>query len=120
MKNKFIETLKSIVREGKTVRMRVNGFSMFPTLVDGDEVEIVRAKKIKPGNIIVFHKGNFLCIHRVKKVSNNLIWTKGDFKISKDFPISLNQVIGRVKRKSMRAYPRLRKILHLLSGSPDS
>ena len=77
--------------------------SMEPTLKINDFVIMKKPNEIKVGDIISYRQNssNIEVLHRVIKVDNDEIVTKGDANNTEDKPISINQItgvyIGRIK-----------------------
>jgi signal peptidase I len=72
--------------------------SMWPKLSRGDIVFITKADPadIKVGTVIVFHHEKGLAVHRVVRMDNWSITTKGDANVREDAPILYSAVEGRV------------------------
>jgi len=65
-----------------------------------DDVVIVKiGDKVKENDIITYYEDKSFITHRVIKVENSFLVTKGDANNTEDSPISKNQVIGRVVHK---------------------
>lgn len=73
--------------------------SMWPVLKEGDLVLIqgVERGEYDVGDIIVFQSrvNNTLTIHRVVKLGENKITTKGDANFGEDAPVDYSDVIGK-------------------------
>jgi signal peptidase len=72
--------------------------SMWPTLKKGDMVLIkgINGKEeVKEGDIIVYRNPKGFTIHRVIKINENTIVTKGDANNVSDFPIKYEEIIGK-------------------------
>ena len=80
----------------------VRGTSMAPLLVDGDRVEIARARLYLPGEVVAFHTGDGrLVVHRLlgyRLYRGHLAClTQGDaLPDHPDPPVPLGQLLGRV------------------------
>lgn len=73
---------------------------MFPTLRNGQEVEIEKSNDIKLRDIVVYMQNGKFVIHRVIYIQNNYLITKGDYNAFNDLPICVSQVIGKVRNES--------------------
>jgi len=75
----------------------VSSNSMEPVLEKGDLILIKGARKgdIKIGDIIVYKGENGFIIHRVIKIQEENLITKGDANIYPDLPVEYEKVIGR-------------------------
>lgn len=74
------------------------GNSMKPVINPGDKVFIEKAKikNIKVGEIVVFYQNKKLVAHRVTRIKNKHIITKGDNSFFFDRPLKQNEVLGKV------------------------
>ena len=115
-----------------SVRLRVSGTSMAPTLRPGElvGVEKTRMTEILPGEIVVFARDGRLIVHRVvakiESCGESYLVTRGDRARKSDGPISSSQFVGRVnhiergharRRASLRLNLASRVISRLLSFS---
>ncbi len=67
---------------------------MEPSLKINDFVIMRKTKSIKVNDIILYKLNNSEILHRVIRINNNEIVTKGDANNKEDNPISINQVTG--------------------------
>ncbi|MEM2079897.1 MAG: signal peptidase I [Nitrososphaerota archaeon] len=77
----------------------VEGTSMEPTLQSGDLVIVIKrvsTKDISVGDVIVYRRSGTLIIHRVLRVEDDTLITKGDNNWLPDPPIRFQAVIGKV------------------------
>jgi signal peptidase I len=85
-----------------SVRLRVSGTSMTPTLCPGELVSVERTRmtEIGPGEIIVFARNGRLIIHRVlagiQSQGECYLVTRGDRARKSDAPVSSSELVGRV------------------------
>lgn len=92
--------ISSIVIEGlnnnSKVNLTVTGKSMYPFLLDGiDQIIIEKiTHKLKPGDIILYKKNNFI-IHRILKKKKNYYIVSGDALTVKEIVFE-NEIIGYV------------------------
>lgn len=80
---------------GYTV-FEVSTGSMSPTIEVGDIIFVKLKQEIQENDIIVFKEENSFITHRLIKINENILHTKGDANNSEDKPILKEQVIGRV------------------------
>lgn len=76
----------------------ITSSSMWPSLKTGDLVLIKGVSnpdEIKIGDIIVYRNPMGFTIHRVEKINENTIVTKGDANNVSDLPIAFSEVIGK-------------------------
>ncbi len=97
------ELVREAIDKNGSFRFRVEGFSMFPFLVEGDEViiEKVPIQDLKIGEIVTYIRDEMLIVHRIKRidgVSNKMIFvTQGDNLNHEDLPVMEKEIIGRVR-----------------------
>ena len=104
------------LRSSGSLRLRVTGWSMLPTIWPGDTlvVEQVRGDDVIDGAIVIFGNGRRLVAHRVIAKSgpgHSVLRTQGDAVPHPDVPVSGCDLIGRVSfilRKGKRLTPRRR------------
>ena len=82
------------------LRLKVNGWSMLPTIWPGDTV-VIRAvdyNNIVTGEIAFFRRGDDFYIHRVlKKLSSNEILSRGDAMPHSDPPFASGELLGKIE-----------------------
>ena len=103
----FSEMCAALLRRGNHVRFRVQGASMQPNLLDGDQVLLAPAaiSDLCPGDVALVETSNGLRLHRVKHVASPAVITQGDAGLEPD-PQSA-QIVGRAVAFSRngREYP---------------
>ena len=75
---------------------KVNTGSMIPTLQIGDIIIVKLTNDVKEEDIITFKQDKELITHRVKKIKDNTIITRGDNNNTDDEPIDKKDVVGMV------------------------
>lgn len=93
----LVPVIKECVESGKTVKMRVTGISMTPTLINRrDCVFLEKPQKIKKYDIVLHRResGQYI-LHRVIKKKGNTLTIAGDFEIEKEYPVDVSQVVAR-------------------------
>lgn len=94
--------VEEILRAGGTVKMRVFGQSMLPSIWPGDVIVVDGAvrEQITTGDIAVCHRHNRFFAHRVRKMvetaSFRQFLTRGDSVIDDDPPFHAEEILGRV------------------------
>ena len=88
--------------------------SMEPTISIDDLVFVKKATNIKVGDIILFKSGNSSVIHRIIKIEDNVVITKGDANNVEDDPIDINNVSGIYIGK----IPGFGKVIKVLTSLP--
>ena len=93
----------TLLSEGKTIRIKAHGYSMYPCIKPGSLllIEPVKLKgPPKPGEIIAIKRENGLVVHRLCKiiVKNGIRWyiARGDSNSSADHPVSIDKITGRI------------------------
>lgn len=101
------EILKNVgfllLSEGKTIRIKAHGYSMYPCIKPGSLI-LIEPLKIKgppvPGEIIAIKRESGLIVHRLSKiVVNKGITTyiaRGDSNALEDGPITIGRIAGRI------------------------
>ena len=105
LKKKIIvnNTGLTLLSEGKTIRIKAHGYSMYPCIKPGSVIliEPISLKGIpRPGEIIAIATENGLIIHRLVKivVKNNLrtFIARGDSNAFTDDPVKIDKIAGRI------------------------
>jgi signal peptidase I len=95
----------SLLEEGKTIRIRADGYSMFPAVKPGYIIYIEpftgEATPV-PGEIIAWKRDTGFVVHRlirIEKDANKISFiTRGDSCKNEDEPVIKDQVAGKVIR----------------------
>jgi signal peptidase I len=97
------ETGFSLLAEGKIIRVRVNGYSMYPAIKPGSVVLIEpfnEEMNPMPGEILAWKRESGFVVHRLVSIIKNddgiMFKTRGDSCSFEDQPVSREQVAGRV------------------------
>jgi signal peptidase I len=95
----------TLLSEGKTIRIKAHGYSMYPCIKPGSMllIEPLKLKGIPvPGEIIAVKRENGLVVHRLTKIINQDGFSKyvarGDSNAYADKPVMLSMIVGRVVR----------------------
>jgi hypothetical protein len=95
------------LRQGLAMRFRPLGGSMIPWLRQGDTVTVTPRKRCRPGDIVLWRRGETLTMHRVVARSKGGIITKGDALDHLDKPVTpadiLGQAVARERQGKMRS-----------------
>lgn len=96
--------------------------SMWPVLKQGDLIFIqgIKDKDLKIGDVVVYRNqiNNTFTIHRIAKLENDFITTKGDANFQEDPPVRYEDIVGRaltMSNKPLRL-PYLGSITMMASG----
>jgi signal peptidase I len=93
----------SLLSEGKTIRIKAHGYSMYPAIKPGSLIHI-EPLKVKgnpvPGEIVALKRDAGMVVHRVvkKEIKNGVIYyiTRGDSNATTDDPVTIDKIAGRV------------------------
>ena len=93
----------ALLAEGKTIRIKAHGYSMFPAIKPGTVIFIepinVRGNPVK-GEIIAVKRNNGLIIHRLSRITikngSTAYIARGDSNMFEDKPIELDDIAGRI------------------------
>lgn len=110
----------SLLAEGKSLRIKPAGYSMFPAIRPNDIVIIAPVKNqsnLTPGDIIVFRRDSDFVLHRLTDIryleKNTFYITRGDSSINEDKPITADKIFGvvtTIETKQRRIQPHRHKI----------
>ncbi len=93
----------TLLSEGKTIRIKAHGYSMYPCIKPGSLliIEPINVKGFPvPGEIIAIQRESGLIVHRLSKIIyNNRITSyiaRGDSNAYADHPVKIDKIVGRV------------------------
>ncbi len=88
----FAELSAALLQRGQNVQFRVNGESMRPNLLDGDDVVVAPAapSDLRPGDLALIQNADGILLHRVRGVdpSSGVLCTASDTGLTLDLPVS--------------------------------
>jgi signal peptidase I len=95
----------TLLAEGKTIRIKAHGYSMYPCIKPGSLI-LIEPLNIKgmprSGEIIAIRRESGLIVHRLSKIinKNGVKWyiARGDSNAYADNPIKLDKIAGRIVR----------------------
>ena len=95
----------TLLSEGKTIRIKAHGYSMYPCIKPGSLI-LIEPLKIKglphPGEIIAIRRESGLIVHRLSKTINKygFEWyiARGDSNAYADNPVKIEKIAGRIVR----------------------
>ncbi len=95
---RFMRVLETLLSGGQPVRFRAPGWSMYPTIRDGDAITVVPLgpSPVRVGDVVLYRKGPAAIAHRVIRVRPAGFVMRGDAAHTCDGPIEPAQVLGRV------------------------
>jgi signal peptidase I len=93
----------TLLEEGKTVRIKAHGYSMYPAVKPGSLILIEplgQKGRPVPGEIVAVKRENGIIVHRVTNriIKNGVTWyvTRGDSNPRPDSPVKIEQIAGRI------------------------
>ncbi len=95
-----LEELNPIIQEqlnsGLKVKFKTKGRSMYPLLIDSrDSVILEKKENYRKNDVVLFkNANNEYVLHRIKKIKNNQIVTRGDALTKYDEPITKENLIA--------------------------
>lgn len=94
-----------LLAEGKTIRVKAEGISMYPSIKSGSVIFIEPLKQsteLVPGEIIAWKRDSGIVVHRLVStyISKHQKYyvTRGDSSLAEDEPVLLEQIAGKVVR----------------------
>ena len=95
----------TLLSEGKTIRIKAHGYSMYPCIKPGSLI-LIEPLNIKgmphPGEIIAVKREAGLIVHRLSGIINQngvtLYIARGDSNAYPDKPVKIEKIAGRVVR----------------------
>jgi signal peptidase I len=92
-----------LLSEGKTIRIKAHGYSMYPCIKPGSLILIepihLKGRPV-PGEIIAIQRENGLIVHRLARIvnKNDITWfiARGDSNAYPDNPIRIEKIAGRI------------------------
>jgi signal peptidase I len=95
----------TLLSEGKTLKLRADGFSMYPSIKPLSIVYIeptTDVSALEPGEIIAWKLANGFVVHRIvrkyEKDCQTLFVTRGDCNLNEDIPLPSTLIAGKVIR----------------------
>jgi len=95
----------SLLEEGKTIRIKAHGYSMYPSVKPGSLLLIEplqRGGHLITGEIVAIKRDSGIIVHRlikiVKKGDVTYYITRGDSNPLADDPVKIERIAGRVVR----------------------
>lgn len=107
--------IEEVLREGKSIQIQPQGYSMYPLIVPGRDEVILRAvdpAKLRRGDVVLYRReGSILVLHRIWKKRSDGFYMVGDNQTKVEGPIAGEQI-----RAVMTGL--IRKEKHLSAGNP--
>ncbi|WP_069471328.1 signal peptidase I [Candidatus Marithrix sp. Canyon 246] len=98
IKNSIANTIFDLWQENdKESQLKLSGHSMTPVIKNGDWLTLKHnSNDIRVGSIIAYRRERKIIVHRVIKIQNDSLITKGDFNCYLDEVVDIKSVIGKV------------------------
>jgi signal peptidase I len=96
------ELAGEVLRSSGTLRLKVTGWSMLPSVWPGDTLVIEKADSgaVSAGDIVLFGRDRRLFVHRVITTGNygaeSQVVTRGDAMPAADSPVSRAELMGKI------------------------
>jgi signal peptidase I len=92
------DLVAELVRSTGSAKLQVTGLSMLPAIWPGDELTIQRQPpdQFAPGQVVFFRRNGGVVAHRIVRIADDRLFTRGDSNPELDAPVSWDEVIGRV------------------------
>jgi len=95
------ELASESLRLSGTLRLKVSGWSMLPTIWPGDTLIISRldGRELRQGEIALFQREGRFIVHRVRSKTTSSIkqvLTRGDAMLQHDAPVCSDDLLGKV------------------------
>ena len=96
----FSIDIEQLLAEGKTIKIKPQGYSMYPLFVPGrDEacIEHTDFYSLKRGDVILYRRDkSILVLHRIWKITGNSFYMVGDNQTEIEGPLRADQVRGKL------------------------
>jgi len=101
----FKEIGVTLLSEGKKIKVKAEGYSMYPAVKPGSIIYIEPvdlSTGLLPGELIAWKRESGLVVHRLVRIAydeNKILYiTRGDSSTNEDQPVTPDQIAGRVFR----------------------
>ena len=92
------KSIEELLEEGKVLRIKPEGYSMYPMFVPGrDEAVIkgIKAGSARRGDVVLYRRKNgILVLHRLHHRGKDGLYMLGDNQVKTEGPLKEGQVIG--------------------------
>ena len=92
--------IEQLLADGKTIKIKPQGYSMYPLFVPGrDEacIEHTDFSSLKRGDVILYRRDkSILVLHRIWKITDNSLYMVGDNQTEIEGPLRADQVRGKL------------------------
>lgn len=100
----FETVVQDLLADGLSVRFRARGDSMYPTIRDGEMVDIVPcdASSLRRGDIVLAAMMRGMTLHRIVRITADGIITRGDNATDDDGTIASAKLLGKAANRTTR------------------
>lgn len=115
---RFVRVLEKLLGGGQLVRFRAPGWSMHPTIRNGEIITVAPLGRspVRIGDVVLYRRREAAIAHRVVRVRScagqpSTLVLRGDAADSCDPPVRIGQVLGRVVAVERRGRARRLDVL---------
>jgi hypothetical protein len=99
----FLQVCHGLLSQRRIVRFTAEGWSMYPTIRDGEAVDVaaIDPRRIRRGDVLLCRLGSGTVAHRVVRLERKAnavssIVLRGDASFAPDAPLSPDDILGQV------------------------
>lgn len=97
----------------KPLKIYSIGSSMLPFFKGNKMLPVTAAEDIRYGDIVCYRDGDIFVFHRVVRIKNGIVVTKGDNNLHLDKPIPVSQILGKILTRE-NSFLSAAKIINLI------
>ena len=90
--------IEQLLRDGQSIQMTVNGYSMYPMLTPNRDMVILSplpARPLRRGDVVLYRRENsILVLHRVHRAASEGLYMVGDNQTKIEGPLAYSQARG--------------------------
>jgi hypothetical protein len=92
----LIDLVRTVAGAGGSVWIQVTGISMNPMIREGDSVLLTPLARLpQPGDVVFLDAGGTPLLHRVHRVVDGMVVTRGDAALTDDVPVASSACVAR-------------------------
>lgn len=92
--------IEQLLKEGKSICIKPQGYSMYPLLVPGRDSVVIapcKVRTLRRGDVVLYRRdGSILVLHRIQKIKKEGLYLVGDNQRELEGPLRPDQVRGRM------------------------
>ena len=92
------KSIEKLLAEGKVLRIKPEGYSMYPMFVPGRDEAVIKVAKpgsVRRGDVVLYRRKNgILVLHRLKHRGKDGFYMLGDNQVKTEGPLKEKQIIG--------------------------